>query len=379
MQPAETRAWLALHRTINLSDRMLSRLIIAASAPEPIFSLSADALNTLKVSPLAQQALRALVANGVESPQLEQDWQSIQQQAIQLVPINSEHYPELLKQIADPPPLLYVKGDMALLNQPQLAMVGSRRASRQGGENAFRFAREFACYGFVITSGLALGIDAESHRGALAAKGGTVAVLGTGIDVVYPASNRQLFEQVVSQGVIVSEFPLGTAPHPHQFPRRNRLISGMSLGVLVVEAALKSGSLITARCGLEQNREVFAIPGSIQNPRSRGCHDLIQRGAKLVETTADVMEELQGWLPQSVAATVTSGAAAVTSGVEETLVADIAQREQQLIDLLGHDPAPIDLLQQRSNWPMAELVALLTALELKGLVENQAGCYLRIV
>ena len=365
---ATLRTWLALHRSA-LTEGMLRRLIIAAPEAELIFALSPIELTYLEIPPVAQKIIYCLANQGFESTQNDHDWQCIQQQDIQLIPISSQNYPELLKQITDPPPLLYVKGDVTLLNRPQLAMVGSRRATRAGGENAFRWARELARNGFVVTSGLALGIDAESHRGALAAEGGSVAVLGTGIDLVYPARNQPLFEQLATQGAIISEFPLGAAPHPTRFPKRNRVISGMSLGVLVVEAALRSGSLITARCALEQGREVFAIPGSLNNPGSRGCHALIQQGAKLVVTVMDIMEELQGWLPM----------------VEEKVCEGenhgqlLEPVEQELLNLLGFDPANLDLLQNRSQWPMAELMASLTSLELKGLVENQGGIYTRLM
>ena len=362
------KAWLALHRS-RLTERQLNRLVRAAREPEQIFALNPSELDQLEIPPSARKVLQALAAEGFESTEINRDWQYIQQQGIELVPLSHEHYPELLKQISDPPPLLYVKGDLKLLNQPQLAMVGSRRTSRTGSDNAFRFAREFARCGFTVTSGLALGIDAESHRGALAAKGGTIAVLGTGIDVVYPAGNRELFQQVAAAGAIISEFPLGAEPHRQRFPKRNRVISGMSLGVLVVEAALRSGSLITARCALEQDREVFAIPGSIHNPGSKGCHALIQQGAKLVATAADVMDEMQGWLPPSIPAAAIEATASQQS---------IEPREQQLLDFLAYDPATIDLLQHRSQWPLSEIVGLLTVLEIKGLVENQGGCYMRI-
>ena len=370
MQDTDICALLALHRTSHLSDSMLRRLLGAVATPQQIFSLGSTELNSLEIDMPAQRALAALAATGCKSPRLEQDWQMLQQQGIQLLPVNAYHYPELLKEVCDPPPLLYVKGDPALLNRPQLAMVGSRHSSCQGGENAFLFARQLAAAGFVVTSGLALGIDTHSHRGALAADGRTVAVLGTGVDVVYPSRNRGLFDQLIDQGAIVSEFPLGTPPARYHFPKRNRLISGMSLGVLVVEAALKSGSLITARCALEQGREVFAIPGSIHSSVSRGCHQLIQHGAKLVETTEDVLEELKGWLPEP-------GNDKQRLEPLNVKPAALDVKEAALMKLLGYDPASFDVLQQRSGWPVSELIVVLTRLETKGLVENVAGRYLR--
>jgi DNA processing protein len=210
-----------------------------------------------------------------------------------LVTLEDAAYPSHLKEIPDPPLVLFVKGDLGLLSEPQLAMVGSRHATPAGLQNAEQFAYHLAKAGMVITSGLAMGVDAACHRGALNAKGLTVGVAGTGLNYLYPSANKKLAEEMLAHGgAVISEFPLSTPPHAMNFPRRNRIISGLSVGVLVIEAALKSGSLITARHALEQNREVFAIPGSIHHPLARGCHHLIRQGAKLVETAQDVLEEL---------------------------------------------------------------------------------------
>ena len=381
MQDQQIRSWLSLHRTENLSGNALCRLIAATAQPEAIYQLSSAELDALEIRPVAQRSLR----KPPDQQQLERDFALVQNSNIHIVPLGAENYPALLSQIADPPPILYVKGDVSLLNKPQLAMVGSRNTSRSGRENAFRFAREFASAGFIVTSGLALGIDTECHQGALASNGHTIGVLGTGIDIVYPARNRPLFDDIAYKGAIISEFPIGLGPRKSLFPKRNRIISGMSLGVLVVEAALRSGSLITARCALEQGREVFAIPGSIHNTGSRGCHALIQQGAKLVQNAADVLEELQGWMPQSEG--LKSGAGVIRQQVNKQLQSqpelcadgNISQQEQQLIELLGYDPAPIDLLLQRSGWALPQLTSLLTTLELKGLIENRSGCYQRTV
>ncbi|MFA7553188.1 MAG: DNA-processing protein DprA [Spongiibacteraceae bacterium] len=384
MQDKDVRSWLALHRTAGLPDSQLRRLINATNTAEEIYQLGLDEFHALKIPSSAQSALN----KPIDQAQLERDYTLVQQQCIQLVPLNSPQYPALLRQTNDAPPLLYVKGRVELLNQPQLAMVGSRNTSRQGCENAFRFAREFAGAGLTVTSGLALGIDTESHKGALASAGNTIAVLGTGVDQIYPARNGALYEQIATAGAIVSEFPLATGPRRNLFPRRNRIISGMSLGVLVVEAALKSGSLITARCALEQGREVFAIPGSIHSTGSQGCHALIQQGAKLVQNALDVVEELQGWLPsppiQVIAEAsimgVRDGSSVNPVGAQQNImlddVADVMERE--LLELLGFDPAPVELLQQRSGWVPSELISVLTTLELKGLVENRSGCYLLV-
>ncbi len=219
-----------------------------------------------------------------------------------IVTLADPDYPKALLEIADPPPLLYAKGNIALLNKLSIAIVGSRNASVQGEKNAEAFAQGLAVHGLCIVSGLALGIDGAAHRGALKAKGDTIAVVGTGLDMVYPAQHRDLAHQIASSGLIISEFPLGTLSKPQNFPRRNRLISGLSLGCLVVEANLKSGSQITARLSAEQGREVFAIPGSIHSPLAKGCHQLIKQGAKLVDSLQDIVEELN--LSKAVSATV---------------------------------------------------------------------------
>jgi DNA processing protein len=369
MLEQDLRAWLALHSLSELSDRALARLAVAAgnSGPAAIFSFDQLHLNHLEISPDAQRALQRPIDDALIDPSCEQ----LFQQQISLLPLGSEDYPALLADIVDPPPLLYVRGDASLLHKPQLAMVGSRHTSRSGRDNAFRFSHALAAAGFSICSGLALGIDTESHRGALAANGTTVAVLGTGIDVVYPARNRDLFEDIAYNGVAISEFALGTGPRRHLFPLRNRVISGLSVGVLVVEAALKSGSLITARTAMEQGREVWAIPGSIHSTGSHGCHQLIKQGAKLVETVMDIMEELQGWLPPG-------SIKMPTEQVGSDKLKALPPRQQQLLALLGHDPATIDWLQQRSGWSLPEISSLMTTLELNGWIENRGGYYQRV-
>lgn len=372
MQNESIRACLALHRTPQLSDRLLSRLIAEIEDPQEIFHLSSDNLTHLGVPPGVQNLIRRYspTANTALNQRVEKDWQILQRESIQLIPLSSRVYPELLKQISDPPPLLYARGNINLLEKPQIAMVGSRRTSRQGMENAMRFARELASYGFTITSGLALGVDGQSHIGALEAQGTTLAVLGTGVDLVYPARHKDLARKIIQNGLLVSEFALETPPRPYNFPRRNRIISGLSLAVLVVEAALQSGSLITARMALEQNREVLAIPSSIHNPGGKGCNALIRQGAKLVETIDDVIEELAGWLLPD----VTSG----TPLGDDKMVPELSSGETQLLDVLGFDSASLDILQRRSGWDTPELLATLTILEIKGVIENHEGQYLRI-
>lgn len=285
--------------------------------------------------------------------------------------ISHQHndYPPLLREIDRPPALLYLLGDSQALSFPNLAIVGSRQPTQGGFDNARQFASFLAQHGFSICSGLALGIDTAAHQGALASHGKTVAVLGCGLANVYPASNRLLAENIIAGGgVIVSEFPPETRPHASHFPRRNRIISGLSLATLVVEAAIKSGSLITARLAMEQNREVFAIPGSIHNPLARGCHRLIKEGAHLVETAADIVSQLGGllndqqFLPQQ--------------ALDPRLVL-LGEKAEILLEVIGFDPVDSELIAQRTGWSIGDIAAELIQLELTGLIESTTQGYTR--
>lgn len=265
-------------------------------------------------------------------------------------------YPRALLEIADPPSLLYVRGNPSLLQKRGLAVVGSRNATPQGLQTAEAFAKALASRGQCIISGLALGIDAAAHRGALAAHGETVAVIGTGADRIYPARNKALALAIVEQGAVVSEFPLGTPAIAANFPRRNRIISGLSRGVLVVEAAPESGSLITARLAAEQGREVFAIPGSIHSPVARGCHKLIKQGAKLVETAADVLEELGSFVDLPLPP-----------------IGHAPVDDNPLLAALGHDPCSLDDLAERTGQDAGQLLPELLILELSGQIATLPG------
>jgi DNA processing protein len=284
-----------------------------------------------------------------------------------IVTLADPAYPALLREIADPPPLLFVRGNPELLALPQIAIVGSRNPTKSGIETAVSFAFTLSRQGFVITSGLALGIDAASHQGALNAKGYTIAVAGTGLDRVYPARHIDLATQIVNTGAMVSEFPPGTLAKANHFPRRNRIISGLCQGLLVVEAAKESGSLITARMAMEQNREVFAIPGSIHNPLARGCNALIREGAKLVETTQDIFEEFNQYFQQDINIE--------TSKLQTTL--DLEQ--QTLLNRVMFSPTSIDKLVEDSRMSVEIVSSMMLILELNGYVEaNAGGCYTRI-
>ncbi len=295
-----------------------------------------------------------------------------------IIPITSTDYPDQLRQAVGAPRLLYLRGNIENLHLPQIAMVGSRRMTRGGADNARAWSQYLAAGVFVITSGLAHGVDGAAHHGALDVQGKTIAVMATGIDAIYPRAHLKLAEQIIDQGgTLITEFEPTTKPLATHFPSRNRIISGLSLGVLVVEAALRSGSLITARYALEQDREVFAIPGSIHNPQSRGCHHLIKQGAHLVEQASEIVEQLKGALSglalDSLPSDLQTPPLAVTVP-QPQLEAD----ELRLLSRLGFEPADMDSLVADGSFSVAELSRLLVALEIKGLIESQNGLYQRL-
>lgn len=281
--------------------------------------------------------------------------------------IADPRYPRRLREIADPPPLLFVRGRADILDRPQLAIVGSRNPSASGGDTAFEFAALLSRSGLAITSGLALGIDACGHRGALYAGGLTIAVAGTGLDRVYPAVHQDLALQIAEQGALVSELPPEAAAKAHHFPRRNRIISGLCQGLLVVEAAKQSGSLITARLALEQNRDVFAVPGSIHNPLARGCNALIREGAKLVETAHDILEDLN--IENQV----------YSDNLPVLTKTGLDLEQQTLLNLVMFSPTSIDQLVEATGRPVEHIASTLLILELQGYLEaNPGGCYTRL-
>ena len=290
------------------------------------------------------------------------DWQCEPGHAI--LTLDDPRYPALLGETPDPPPVLYALGRMELLELPALAVVGSRNASAQGMRNAEAFARILSAHGLCIVSGMALGVDTAAHRGALTQEGSSIAVLGCGIDVIYPQRNATLFRELGTRGLVLSEFPLATPPAAFNFPRRNRIIAGLSRGCLVVEAAVASGSLITARAAVDMGRDVFAIPGSIHSPLSKGCHHLIKQGAKLVDDAADVLEEL-GIARQ----------ARSTPAAKPRLQGDAAL----VLDALGHDACGVDTLVERAGISVERLLAALMALELDAHVSRTPqGLYQRL-
>ena len=315
---------------------------------------------------LDERARRGLREAADLEPSADLAW--LEEPGHHLVTRDDPRYPERLKCIPDAPIALYVAGDPGLLDQPQIAIVGSRNPTPGGERNAFEFARHLAGCGLVITSGLALGIDGAAHRGALAADAPTVAVTATGLDLVYPARHRALAHQIAERGALISEFPIGTRVRAGLFPRRNRIISGLSLGVLVVEAALGSGSLITARLAGEQGREVFAIPGSIHNPLARGCHQLIREGARLVERAQDLFEELAPQLQACLRPLATPEAPSA-----EPAPTSVDDDYGRLLDAMGYDPVSPDELVARTGLPPEAVSSMLLLLELEGRVSAVPG------
>ena len=359
--------WLAIHRAPGIGAITFLKLLSLHEQPSRILELKQ---NQLAECGLKQNSIDAILTP--DWAQIEKDCQWLEDNQANVITILDNDYPSLLKEIADPPPLLFVLGNKDLLNTEQIAIVGSRTPTPMGEQSAEDFSKNLADVGWTVTSGLALGVDAACHRGALMSENGhTVAVIGTGIDRVYPARNRELAHSIVQTGAIVSEFPLGSSPIPGNFPRRNRIISGLSRGVLVVEAALRSGSLITAKQALEQGREVFAMPGSIHNPLSRGCHSLIRDGAKLVETAEHIIEELIEILPRA-------PHIKVLNDVDESLVSETSEHKldaeyQLVLEMVGFEATAVDSIVQRSGLTADAVCSMLLVLELQGYIASTHG------
>jgi len=361
-------AWLTLGLATRVTGTIVTALLERFGSVERAVKASRNELHAAGVT---DAGIRDIHVPDMAQQTRCADW--LEAPDCHLVTWIDSRYPPLLREISDAPPLLFVNGNVDVLSLPQLAIVGSRNATPGGRETARRFAGHLAQFGFCITSGLAQGIDAAAHRAALAAGGRTVAVLGTGPDIVYPREHAQLAADIVAAGAQVSEFAPGRPGHPSQFPRRNRIISGLSLGTLVVEAGLRSGALITARNAAEQGREVFAIPGSIHNPVARGCHRLIRSGAKLVETGDDMIEELGGMMA-GLAATIEQNPAHRLSPAEQKPDPEY----ERLLALMGWDPVAIDTLIMRSGLTTEEVSSMLLILELEGRVEPlSGGCYVQ--
>ncbi|MEQ1533824.1 MAG: DNA-protecting protein DprA [Sideroxydans sp.] len=350
---ASLSSWLILSQIQGLGNEGLRRLLQAFGSPEAILNASVASLSQHIKPKIAQAIVQEADASLLETTSV---W--LQNPLNHIVTLADDDYPQALLNISDPPLFLYVKGRLDLLNSRSLAVVGSRNSTAQGVRNAEAFSKAVSEAGLCVISGMAHGIDAAAHRGGLQGSASSIAVVGTGLDKVYPAANRELAHQLAQHGAIVSEFPLGTPPLAANFPRRNRIISGLSEGCLVIEASLQSGSLITARMALEQGRDVFAIPGSIHSPQSKGCHTLIKQGAKLVESAQDILEEL---------------------GFTRIGISSNTASEHALFTHLDFNPVDIDTLMQRSGLTIAALSAILLQLELEGSIATlPGGLYQRI-
>lgn len=374
METAHAEAWVRIARVPGLSGRRLLEILPAVGGPEALCAAPAGELRQMGFE--APQ-IDALLRPDPEKSARDRAW--LAQDDHHVIGVTDPDYPALLQQISGPPAVLWVRGDPGALWQPQVAIVGSRNPTAGGRDHALDFARSLAADGWCITSGLAAGIDVTAHRGALEAGGCTVAVLGTGPDTIYPARNAEVAEAIVTSGALVTELPPGAPARRRHFPSRNRIIAGLSLGVLVVEAALNSGSLITARLAADQGREVFALPGSLHNPMVRGCHRLIKQGARLAESTQDVTEalapvagELARALQRRIAA---EGAEEPRTGTAVTPDAECLQDEDyaRLWSALGHDPVSQDRLAERTGLGVREISSMLLMLELRGLVATVAG------
>lgn len=367
MTPHALRCWLTLHRIPGFGTPSLATVLRHFDSVEAVFTATRQQLRSAFG---AHSALVDHILAGSDTERLARDLDWVAEPDHHLLTCLDPQYPRLLREIARPPVLLFVAGDKELLARAQLAIVGSRNPTPTGIENAHAFAHTLAQAGLVVTSGLALGIDGAAHRGALDANGRSIAVLGTGLDRIYPARHGELASRLLRQGAVVSEFPLGTAPKAENFPRRNRIISGLSLGTLVVEAAAHSGSLITARCAAEQGREVFAIPGSIHSPLARGCHALLREGAKLVESAQDIIEELR-----PLAALTTP----LILDTEQSASVPDDPQQTALLTHIGHDPVSVDTLVERSGLTAHSISSMLVEMELLGIIAAcPGGRYMRI-
>ena len=370
MEATIIAAYLRLYHCTGISHQQFSRLLKQAGTITVILDQNDEWLQSLGMDPGQISMLRRSQGSASMESKIEEDLRWQQSRGNAIVGYESPDYPPLLRTTDFPPPLLYAIGDSSVLSAVALGIVGSRKASEYGGRNAYWMAHELSHAGLLICSGMANGIDTQAHKGALAASGATVAVLGTGIDICYPSANRKLAQQIAVNGALISEFPLGSPPRANNFPRRNRIISGMSLGTLVVEATAHSGSLITARLALEENREVFAFPGSVSSQLSRGCHRLIKEGAKLVEEPADILEEL-GMKSRGGASLESTANSTLKNRSAETPA--LNEDEANIMRLIGGNNCLMQTLLDSTGYNLQQLNALLLHLEMLGLVRAEGG------
>jgi DNA processing protein len=370
--------WLNFLRAPGLSAAKRRAMFDTLGSIDAVINITEPQARALRVSPESMAAFKRPAQRMIEA---DLAWLSAGQRS--LIPTGDARYPELLARAPDAPVALFVDGSIERLALPTIAIVGSRGATKQGADFAQALAGAFSAAGLTVVSGLALGIDTSAHLGALVGPGSTAAVLATGLDRMYPKQNFALAERIVAEGgVLITEMPLGTAPLPALFPQRNRIISGLSLGVVVVEASVQSGSLVTARFAGEQGREVFAVPGSIHNPMARGCHQLIRQGAKLVESAADVLSELAPMIQGDLFAlnalltpvkTKQSKRANQKAEVQIDNRPPIDLETTRFLDLMGYDPVNIDRLVDLTGMNVAQLAGQLLHLEMDGFIEKLSG------
>ena len=361
--------WLRLFHIPGLGPTRYRQLLDKFGSAESVLLAKPPALAEI-ISPRLTKAIQAAYSDVFIENAIRKDWEWLTHPNHHIININENQYPPLLKTIFDPPPLLYICGDIDALNACQLAMVGARQPSLQALDNARNMAVGLAEAGIIVTSGLALGIDGASHQGALAGGGQTVAVLAGGVDVIYPQRHKGLAEDIAKQGALVSEFALGTQPRAGHFPRRNRIISGLSVGTLVVEAAVASGSLVTAKFALEQGRDVFAMPGSVNNPKVRGCHALIRDGACLIENLEQMLQEIEG---------VNSLAQHLNSFQKNDALLPACSEQRTVLDVIGYEACHHDELVLRTGFSSQKISELILSMELEGFVKSEPEGVTRVV
>ncbi len=356
----DTFYWVALNLIPGLGSVLIKRLLDQFKTPEAVFQASLKDL--LRIEGLGEKVAYE-IRKGPPDHKVDRELSLLKEIGGKIITLNNEIYPQRLKEIYDPPPILYMRGDLKKEDELAVAIVGSRKTSPYGRWVTEKISQELASQGITIISGMARGIDSVAHLGALSAEGRTIAVLGCGVDRVYPSENRGLFKRIIDHGAVLSEFPMGSPPEASHFPKRNRIISGLSIGVVVVEASEESGSLITAHYALEQGREVFAVPGNIGTRGSRGTHLLIRQGAKLVESSEDILEEiLPQWKREK-----------ERVGETESPGPELTQEEQQIYRQMGENPLPIDTIIRESGLDPGKVSSLLLNLELKGLIVQWPG------
>lgn len=364
-QQDEIAYWIALSLIKGLGNIGICQLLEKFGSPKQIFNTNLGQLKQVVNASVAEEISKKKDAKLIQATL---DW--LKKDHTHIVTLADNHYPKRLLEISNPPVILYAIGNLKWLNHPSIAMVGSRNATSQGEKNAEYFAQDLSEHGLCVVSGMALGIDGASHRGALKHNGATIAIVGTGLDIVYPAKHRDLAHHIAERGLIISEFPLNTPSKAQNFPRRNRIISGLSVGCLVIEANIGSGSLITARLALEQGREVFAIPGSIHSPMTKGCHALIKQGAKLVENTADILDELRNLdeLKNIMAKDGVSGLAEKSAKKTKTSL-----ETNTVLDYMGFEAVNFEAILADTGLTTEALSSMLMVLELDGRITALAG------